>query len=233
MSGRVGGAQGPDATRLGFQRPQGQKLGLFIPQADLGQGTGDQLGSSGGDGFERGLQVQPGADAAGKLVQDGHFLGPPALIGVQASVLQGEGCLVGQDAEQFLIGRRKGVELGTFGVEDAQHPVLDLDGDGQFGDGVKAGKHVARVIPHIGHIDGLAAADGRHGDPLVAVQGQPRSDGILHPSPPGNEVQFPACPIHQQQIGVLKLEDPDGNVQDRFGNLLGIAQEDQLLAQIV
>ena len=67
---RVGGAQGPGATWLGLQCPEGEKLGLFIPQADLGEGTGDQLSGGGGDGLERGLQVQASTDAAGKLVED-------------------------------------------------------------------------------------------------------------------------------------------------------------------
>jgi hypothetical protein len=48
----------------------GQCFCLLVPQADFGQGTGDQFGRGSDDRIQRLLQIEAGVDAAGELVED-------------------------------------------------------------------------------------------------------------------------------------------------------------------
>jgi hypothetical protein len=148
----------------------------FVHEGDGGGFDAEQVDDAGEEQAQDFVEVKGGGDGAGGFDQGGHDLGLLAAFLVEAGVVDGDGGLVGDGAEQGEVAFAEEAGAGVDEGEDADDLVVPEEGHGEDGFGAFEGRvwdfEPALVLFGVGEQDGLLGAAHPAGEAALGVLGE-------------------------------------------------------------
>ena len=190
-----------------------------------------QEASLAGDDPECLLEVLGGVDGVADADQGLEQPGFKAQLFVEPGVVDDFGGLVGELAEQFLIGGGKGVDAIRVHIQDAADLAIDLERHGELGSHVGPELDIAGIGSHVAHSGGPAGAGDPAGDPFTHAES--KFGGVRGDAAGGLDFEELGGGIEEGDGAAGGAHDADGFVDDQPEDLVGFEGGVDDLADLV
>ena len=201
--------------------------------AEAGDGEpGDEWGASGQE------SLLDGACFEGVT---GHLFALVAYLLEEARVLQRDGDVAAQGLEDLQLLRPKSIQLGMGRGEDADELVLDVQGDGDLGEGGLLAGHVVGVLADVGCVAHLAGG-GDVADQSFLAQFQAMPFVVQGAAVDAGQHEFLALGLVEIDVGFYESEGAGYLIHDAIDELIeiekgtdavgGLLQAEQIVHQI-